>query len=66
MLRTIEHNHSHIIQKVLNPKGETLAYQCVPKSSIGDSSAVQRFMRLVEARKAAGIAYNPPQTAKKG
>lgn len=65
MLRTIEHSESHIIQKVCNPKGETLAYQAVPRSSIGDSSAVQRFMRLYEARKAAGITYAPQVAGKK-
>lgn len=63
MLRTIEHSATHLVQKVLNPRGETLAYQAVPKSSVGDSSAVQRFMRLMEARKAAGITY-APQKAK--
>lgn len=57
MLRTIEHSDTHLVQKILSPKGETLAYQAVPKSSIGDSSAVLRFMRLFEARKAAGIPY---------
>lgn len=66
MLRVIEHSHSHIIQKVCNPRGQTLAYQAVPRNAIGDSSAVQRFLRLHEARKAANVAYAPPQTAKRG
>lgn len=66
MLRTIEHSDTHLVQKVLNPKGETLAYQAVPKSSIGDSSAIIRCMRLGEARKAAGIVYAPPQPTKRG
>lgn len=65
MLRTIEHSATHIVQKVLNPKGQTLAYQAVLKGSVGDSSGVQRFMRLMEARKAAGLGYNPPRTAAK-
>lgn len=64
MLRTIEHSDRFLIQKVLNPKGETLAYQAVPCSSVGDSSAIQRFPRLWEARRAAGINYAPPQKAR--
>lgn len=59
MLRVIEKSATHLLQKVSNPKGVTLAYQIVPKDKVGDSSAVQRFMRLYEARKAAGISYNP-------
>jgi len=61
MIRTIEHSATHLIQKIISPKGLTLAYQAVPKSSVGDSSAIQRFMRLYEARKAAGIEYTPPK-----
>lgn len=65
MLRTIEHSDDFIVQKILNPRGETLAYQTVPRSSIGDSSTIQRFMRLSEARRAAGIVYAPPKTVAK-
>jgi len=65
MIRTIEHSASHFVQKIIHPKGMTVAYQTVPKSSIGDSSAIVRFDRLSEARKAAGIAYNPPTTPKR-
>lgn len=61
MLRTIEQSATHLVQKVMNPKGETLAYQAVPKSSVGDSSAITRCSRLFEARKLAGIVYSPPQ-----
>lgn len=63
MLRMIERSDSHIIQKVVAPK--LTAYQAVPKSSVGDSSAVQRFATLFEARQAAGIPYNPPKTIRK-
>lgn len=63
MLRTIEHSDTHLLQKVIFPKGMT--YQVVPKSSVGDSNAVQRFAYLCDARKAAGIAYNPPKTPPK-
>lgn len=61
MIRTIEHSDTHLLQKVIAPK--SVAYQVVPKSSIGDSSAIQRFSHLYEARKAAGISYPPPRTA---
>ena len=65
MLRTIEHSATHLVQKIVSPKGLTLAYQTVPKSSVGDSSAIQRFELLALARKAAGIVYCPPTTPKR-
>jgi hypothetical protein len=62
MIRLIDHSDTHLLQKVIFPKG--VAYQVVPKSSIGDSTAVQRFSYLSEARKAAHIPYSPPKAAK--
>lgn len=59
MIRLIEQSATHLVQKVMNHRQQTLGYQAVPKSSIGDSSAIQRFVRLHEARKAAGIVYAP-------
>lgn len=55
MLRLIEKSESHLIQKITTPKGGLIAYQVVPKSSIGDSSQITRYERLFEARNAAGI-----------
>lgn len=64
MLRMIEQSATHVIQKVVAPK--MTAYQTVPKSSVGDSSAIQRFTTLFEARQAAGIPYSPQHTIRKG
>lgn len=60
MIRLIEHSETHLLQKVIAPK--SVAYQVVPKSSVGDSFAIQRFSHLCDARKAAGIVYAPPRT----
>lgn len=63
MLRMIERSPTHIIQKVVAPK--LTAYQVVPKSSVGDTNAVQRFPTLFQAREAAGIPYNPQKATKR-
>ena len=50
MLRTIDHYNGHDIQKVTNARGETIRYQTVLHSSVGDASAVVQHKTLLDAR----------------
>lgn len=43
-----------VVQKVSKPNGETIRYQVLPISSIGDSSAVMVLSSLAEARATIG------------
>jgi hypothetical protein len=54
MLRTIDRHAGFAIQKVVNIRGETIRYQTVAESSIGDAKAVQSFSTLKEAKLAIG------------
>lgn len=64
MIRTIEHSNTAMIQKIM-VGSEILRYQVVPKGQIGNSAAITVCSTLHDARARAGIAYNPPQMAKK-
>lgn len=54
MLRTIDKHAGYAIQKVTNLKGETVRYQTVLESSIGDANAVTSYTTLKEAKQAVG------------
>lgn len=54
MITTVDRTNHFVVQKVSKPNGETIRYQIVPISSIGDSSAVAVVPTLAEARAAIG------------
>jgi hypothetical protein len=54
MLRTIDRYNGHAIQKVSNIRGETVRYQTVRESSIGDASQIVAHKTLKDARQHVG------------
>lgn len=55
MLRTIDRYNGNLIQKVSRPDGSLIRYQTVPEGSLGDSAAVTKHDRLIEARNHLGM-----------
>lgn len=59
MLRIIDKSTTHIIQKVISPKGERIAYQTVPLNPVngqpwvGDTGLITRCSSLAQAREIA-------------
>lgn len=54
MLRTIDRFNGFALQKVSNIRGETVRYQTVLESSIGDASVVAAHKTLQDARQHIG------------
>lgn len=50
MITIVDRSDSAVIQKITSPKGNTVRYQVVPNSSVGDASAIVVANTLVAAR----------------
>tara|TARA_Y100000034_G_C6893561_1_gene411534 strand:+ start:1702 stop:1947 length:246 start_codon:yes stop_codon:yes gene_type:complete len=65
MLRVVNKTETHVVQKVVHPRGDTLRYQTVPVGGATKDNPVLTFPTLGEANTAAGAVVKTAETPRK-